>query len=323
MSKSRRAARPAGPPSAVAEERPKPAPPVQRAMTAPIVVPTRKVVHSATAASDAPGLAKHDAAASSGAAAQQQGGKPNPRRRRRRGGGKRLPDRAIVFVGPMAAGKTSLGKRVARDLGIPFVDSDAVFVRQYGVITEFFAEHGEAEFRRLEAEIIAAELAEQGTKVLALGGGAVLTDSTRALLAEHPTILLMTTQEAVLRTANLSRRPLLRDDPNAWGRILESRKPLYLEVAQVTFRTDRATKEQLSRRVTQWVRGYARKQQAAAGDSGEKPPVSASESQAPLTHAQRAAAKNANARSGGSRAAARRRAARNNAAKNSQPRSEA
>lgn len=156
----------------------------------------------------------------------------------------------------MAAGKTSLGKRVARELGVPFVDSDAVFVRAHGPITEFFANHGEPEFRRIEAEVIARELAAGSGKVLALGGGAVLTKSTRELLAEHPVVLLMTTQEAVLRTANLSRRPLLRDDPNAWGRILKERKPLYDEVADVTYRTDRATKEQLARRVANWARTY-------------------------------------------------------------------
>lgn len=162
----------------------------------------------------------------------------------------------------MAAGKTSLGRRVAKELGIPFVDSDVVFVRKHGAITDFFAAHGEPEFRRIEAEIIAAELAEPGTRILALGGGAVLADSTRALLQQHPTILLMTTQEAVLRTANIQRRPLLRDDPSAWGRILAERKPLYREVADVTFRTDRAGKEQLTRRVVEWARSYARKERA-------------------------------------------------------------
>ena len=186
------------------------------------------------------------------------------RRRRRRGGGNRLPERTIVFVGPMAAGKTSLGRRVAKELGIPFVDSDVVFVRSHGAITDFFAAHGEQEFRRIEAEIIAAELSQPGTRILALGGGAVLSESTRALLMQHPTILLMTTQEAVLRTANISRRPLLRDDPSAWGRILAERKPLYLEVADVTFRTDRAGKEQLTRRVVEWARSYARRERAAA-----------------------------------------------------------
>lgn len=196
--------------------------------------------------------------------------RPKRRRRKRR---TRMPDRAVVFVGPMAAGKTSLGRKVAKDLGIPFVDTDAVFARRHGAITEFFQNQGEAEFRRIEAEIIAEELARPGARIVALGGGAVLADETRALLRGHPVILLMTTQAAVLRTANLSRRPLLRDDPDAWGRILDERRPLYLEVADVTFRTDRATKEQLSRRVAGWMRGQARRQRnagasdAAAGEA--------------------------------------------------------
>lgn len=189
------------------------------------------------------------------AAASPKSGRSRRRRRGRRGAPK-VTERVLVFVGPMAAGKTSLGKRVARELGVPFVDSDAVFVRSHGAITEFFEAHGEPEFRRIEAEVIAAELSSGAGKVLALGGGAVLTASTRELLASHPVVLLMTTQEAVLRTANLSRRPLLRDDPNAWGRILKERKPLYDEVADVTFRTDRATKEQLARRVSSWARTF-------------------------------------------------------------------
>lgn len=235
MSAHRRANRDAGPPV----QRPKPGPP-----TAPI----RQVPGSGEAASGADGAGRPTPAAA------------KPRRRRRRRGGSRLPDRAIVFVGPMAAGKTSLGKRVARELGIPFVDTDAVFVRQHGVITEFFATHGEAEFRRLEADVIESELSAPGSRIVALGGGAVITERTRRLLQDHPVVLLMTTQEAVLRTANLARRPLLRDDPEAWGRILEERRPFYEEVADVTYRTDRATKEQLARRVAQWARGYARTQ---------------------------------------------------------------
>lgn len=170
-----------------------------------------------------------------------------------------MPQTSIVFVGPMAAGKTSLGRRVARELGIRFVDSDAVFSRAHGSIVDFFAKHGESEFRRIEAEIIADELSKEGPKILALGGGAVLTESTRTLLAEHPVVLLMTTQETVLRTANLDRRPLLKDDPDAWGRILEARRPLYEEVANITFRTDRGTKDQIAKRIVNWVRSYPSK----------------------------------------------------------------
>ena len=164
----------------------------------------------------------------------------------------------------MAAGKTSLGRKVAKDLGIPFVDTDSVFARRHGSISDFFAAHSEAEFRRLEAEIVAEELATPGARIVALGGGAVLAEETRALMRNHPVVLLMTSQTAVLRTANLSRRPLLRDDPGAWGRILEERRPLYDEVADVTFRTDRATKEQLARRVAGWMRAEGRRRRQSA-----------------------------------------------------------
>ncbi len=242
MSASRRAARQAGPPVTA----PKPAPPTHR------VLPIGDDGHPHNPV---------EATASK---------KEKPRRKRRRRGGAKAPDRAIVFVGPMAAGKTSLGRRVAKELSVPFVDSDVLFVREHGAITDFFSAHGEPEFRRIEAQIIATELAKPGTKILALGGGAVLTDSTRKLLAEFPTILLMTTQDAVLRTANLSRRPLLRDDPSAWGRILAERKPLYLEVANVTFRTDRAGKEQLTKRVVQWIKAYGRRERANARRSTEE-----------------------------------------------------
>lgn len=194
--------------------------------------------------------------------------------RRRRGRRRRaLPDRAVVFVGPMAAGKTSIGKRVARELEIPFVDTDALIVRAHGPITGIFEKSGEAEFRRIEASMIAAELERPGARIVALGGGAVLAESTRELLRQHPVVLLLTTQEAVLKTANLSRRPLLRDDPDAWGRILEKRRPLYEEVADVTFRTDRHAKDYLTKTIAQWVRGWrrrSRRQHQRTGAEGKK-----------------------------------------------------
>lgn len=168
----------------------------------------------------------------------------------------------------MAAGKTSLGKRLARELSIPFVDSDARIVQQHGAITQIFEQQGEAKFREIEAHIIARELARKGPRILALGGGAVLTESTRELLKEHPVILLMTTQRAVLRTANLARRPLLRDDPEAWQRILDTRKHLYEAVADVTFRTDRATQQQLTANAAKWIIDWAQRQ-ASAPQSGD------------------------------------------------------
>ena len=169
-------------------------------------------------------------------------------------------DRAIVLVGPMAAGKTSLGKRLSRELNIPFVDSDARIVQKHGPITQIFERQGESAFRDIEARVIAAELARKGPRILALGGGAVLTPSTRELLNRHPVILLMTTQRAVLKTANLARRPLLKDDPEAWQRILDARRHLYEHVANVTFRTDRHTQQQLTKIAAQWIIDWSERQ---------------------------------------------------------------
>ncbi len=253
MTGSRRAGRPVGPPVAA----PKPAPPT-----------TPELQHSPEPVGPAE---RAHTAGEAGAESSTASRSTRSRRRRRRRSGARLPDRAIVFVGPMAAGKTSLGKRVARELGVPFIDTDAVFVREHGAITDFFAAHGEPEFRRIEAEVIAQELALPGGRIVALGGGAVLTEETRSLLASYPVVLLMTTQEAVLRTANLSRRPLLRDDPNAWGRILAERRPLYEAVADVTYRTDRSTKEQLARRVAQWARSFGKKRGPIPGSGATAP----------------------------------------------------
>lgn len=178
-------------------------------------------------------------------------------------------DRAVVLVGPMAAGKTSLGKRLARALDIPFVDSDARIVQQHGVITKIFEEQGEAAFREIEAAIIATELARKGPRILALGGGAVLTESTRELLKHHPVMLLMSTEKAVLKTANLSRRPLLKNDPGAWQRILNERRHLYEAVAHVTFRTDRFSQNDLTEVASEWITTWVSEQLTSVPHSNE------------------------------------------------------
>lgn len=174
-------------------------------------------------------------------------------------------DRAVVLVGPMAAGKTSLGKRLARELSIPFVDSDARIVQLHGAISQIFEKQGEEAFRDIEAAVIATELAKKGPKILALGGGAILRESTRSLLRKHPVVLLMTTEKAVLKTANLARRPLLKNDPGAWQRIFEKRKPLYQEVADTTFRTDRFGQSQLTAITAKWVKSWVKEHEASRG----------------------------------------------------------
>src|SRR5919109_3427268 len=94
-----------------------------------------------------------------------------------------LGRRSIVLVGMMGAGKSSIGRRVAIRLGIPFVDADAEIEKAAGMtIPDIFAVRGEAEFRAGEARVI-ARLLEGGPQVLATGGGAFMHPDTRALIA--------------------------------------------------------------------------------------------------------------------------------------------
>ena len=103
----------------------------------------------------------------------------------------------LVLVGPMGAGKTSIGRRVARRLHVPFVDTDKRIVTEHGPIPEIFAAHGEARFRELERYAVADALGADG--VISLGGGAVTQAETRALLRAHPVAFLTVDADAVAR----------------------------------------------------------------------------------------------------------------------------
>lgn len=160
----------------------------------------------------------------------------------------------IVFVGPMASGKSSIGRQVAELLNLPFVDTDAEIVSQHGPIPEIFAVQGEAAFRALEEHVVLSALNQGEACIVSLGGGAVLSERTRDELKKHVVILLMTDQETVVSRANLEKRPLLRDDPNAWTRILAERLPFYEAVATVTFDVARLPKEMSAANIVAWLK---------------------------------------------------------------------
>lgn len=147
------------------------------------------------------------------------------------------PTGAIVLIGPMGAGKTSIGRRVARELGVPFADTDKIVVRDHGPIPELFVCEGEARFRELEREAVREALARGG--VVALGGGAVLDADTRARLKDHRVVFLTVSPNIVAARIHGADRPLLADgDPVArWKRIFAERRELYDEAADVTFDT--------------------------------------------------------------------------------------
>ncbi|MEV6160802.1 shikimate kinase [Streptomyces sp. NPDC052052] len=157
----------------------------------------------------------------------------------------------IVLVGPMGVGKSTVGELLADRLGASYRDTDADVVATAGKpIAEIFYDEGEEHFRELERRAVHTALAEH-TGVLALGGGAVLDDTTRALLADHPVVYLsMDVEEAVKRVGLNAARPLLAVNPRRqWRELMDARRHLYTEVARVTVATDERTPEEVAQAV--------------------------------------------------------------------------
>jgi len=148
-----------------------------------------------------------------------------------------MTEPAIVLIGPMGAGKSSIGKKLARSLGTTFTDSDSVVVQAHGPIEQVFAEHGEAHFREIERAAVTAALARGG--VVALGGGAVLHPATQQDLAAHRVVLLTVSDHTIASRLRGTTRPLLQgDDPLArWREVTESRRELYERLATARFDT--------------------------------------------------------------------------------------
>jgi shikimate kinase len=143
-----------------------------------------------------------------------------------------LGRRSVVLVGMMGAGKSSIGRRLALRLGIPFVDADEeIEVAHAGMkIHEIFAEHGEPYFRAGEARVI-ARLLESGPQVLATGGGAFMNPDTRAAVAAKAVSIWLKAEYDVLmkRIRRRHDRPLLKTaDPGATLRsLMAERYPVY------------------------------------------------------------------------------------------------
>jgi shikimate kinase len=156
----------------------------------------------------------------------------------------------VVLIGPMAAGKTRIGKRVARILGTGFQDTDRIVVAENGPIPAIFDEHGETHFRALEREAVARALASDD--VVALGGGAVLAPETRALLASHRVVLVTVTPEAVAARLGDGRRPLVRGGLPDWERIYAERLPIYEQLALLTVDTSHRPIDAVAQEVAAW-----------------------------------------------------------------------
>lgn len=142
-------------------------------------------------------------------------------------------DRPIVLVGLMGAGKSTVGRRLARRLGLPFTDSDEEIAQAAGLSAgEVFEKFGEREFRDGERRVV-ARLIDEGPRVIATGGGAFLDAETRALLDKSAITIWLDAPVEVLveRTGRRDTRPLLRDGDRGdiLARLDRQRRPVYSE----------------------------------------------------------------------------------------------
>lgn len=149
----------------------------------------------------------------------------------------------VVLIGPPGAGKSSVGRRLAELLELPFADTDEMIEATAGKeISDIFIDDGEPAFRQLEKVAVADALATH-EGVLSLGGGAIMDDDTRAALHEHRVVFLTVGLAAASPRVGFTRnRPLLIGSPRRqWLTLFQQREPLYREVSDLTVETDELT----------------------------------------------------------------------------------
>jgi shikimate kinase len=135
----------------------------------------------------------------------------------------------LFLIGPMGVGKTTIGKKIAKKLGVEFRDTDKLIVAEHGSIPVLFEQFGEDHFRKLETQALLEQQGFEG--VVATGGGIVLAEANREFLSGRKVVYL-STKGNQMKTRMLSsrKRPLLKNGYQDWKRIYSERKPLYESV---------------------------------------------------------------------------------------------
>lgn len=161
----------------------------------------------------------------------------------------------VVIIGAPGAGKTRVGKRVARILRVPFVDTDRRIVMRYGPIAQIFSGRGEEHFRKLERIEVVRALGERA--VVAVGGGAVVDPETQRDLAGLPVALMTVSADAVAPRIG-RKRPLLRDGGvEAWEKLVAARREIYERLATRTWDTSERSLDEIAREVADWIGSQA------------------------------------------------------------------
>ncbi len=184
-------------------------------------------------------------------------------------------DPRVVLIGPPGAGKTTVGQLLAQRLGLPLIDTDAVIVAREGrSIPDIFVDSGEERFREVERQAVAAALREEHA-VIALGGGAILNERTRAELAGHTVVFLDVALRDASRRAGFDQgRPLLALNPRGqWLALMELRRPIYEGLARLQIDTNDRTPQEVADELAALLEEIGHLGSAADSDSTPASPT--------------------------------------------------
>lgn len=158
-------------------------------------------------------------------------------------------NRNIFLIGFMGAGKSTIAKALQRELGFPLVEMDERIVQEQGMsINEIFAQHGEAHFRDIESQLV-VDIGEQEPSIVSCGGGVVVRpENTQNMKKSGRIVFLKATPQTIYeRVKNSKDRPILNGHMNVEyiAQLMEKRRALYEEAADITIQTDGKTREQI------------------------------------------------------------------------------
>lgn len=167
--------------------------------------------------------------------------------------------RNIFLIGPMGAGKSTIGRTLAKELKLEFFDTDEVIEERTGAdISWIFDIEGEEGFRRREQKVI-EELTLKNNIVLATGGGVVTTPENRAALAARGTVIYLRTslEQQYERTKRDTKRPLLQTDDleERLESLRREREPFYEELSDISFETDKHTVKAVANNIIKYLYG--------------------------------------------------------------------
>lgn len=192
-----------------------------------------------------------------------------------------------VLVGLPGAGKSTIGRRLAKTLGVDMLDTDAAIEASTGrSIADIFATDGEQEFRRIEEDVVRAALADHDG-VVSLGGGAVTSPGVRDALAGHTVVFLeISAAEGIRRTGGSTIRPLLAGPGRAekFRELMTQRVPIYRRLATIRVNTNRRNPGAVVRYIQSRLEPPASNRRATGP---QPPPASASSPPTPATMAAR------------------------------------